>query len=126
VIYNQNNVVAVHHAARMVQQSHQVAQQNMLRQQMRNQQLLLLLQKLPAAPEEGQAVEHDVTSLGLEVSQSYTIKEALLTGGVYQVELLDADGNVLCTGMGDRDDAVLEIAIRLVEGEKPDDLPDYT
>jgi hypothetical protein len=119
------NRVAVQRAAQMRRQSGDVARQNVMRQQMmRNQQLLLLTR--PTPPEEGQAVEHDVTSLGLEVSQTYTLKEALLPGGIYQFELLDAEGKVHCVGVGDREDAALQIAIWLADGADPDDLPDYT
>jgi hypothetical protein len=118
------NSVALHHAMQMAHQSGDVARQNMRQQQMRNQQLLLLTR--PTPPEEGQTVEHDVTSLGLEVSQTYTLKEALLPGGIYQFELLDAEGKVHCVGVGDREDAALQIAIWLADGADPDDLPDYT
>jgi hypothetical protein len=96
----------------------------MREQMMRTQQLLLLTR--PTPPKEGQTVEHDVTSLGLEVSQTYTLKEALPPGGVSQFELLDAEGKVHCVGVGDREDAALEIAVWLAEREDPNDLPDYT
>jgi hypothetical protein len=68
-----------------------------------------------------------VTSLGLEVTETYTIKEAHLSEGVYQFELVDAKGDVIWSGAGDnREDAYLSMAIRLSEREDPGDLPDYT
>jgi hypothetical protein len=121
------NMVAVQRSAQIRRQSGDIARQNMLRQQRMNQQLLLLSRSLPPPPEEGQTVERDVTSLGLKVSQTYTIKEALVAEGTYQFELVDANDKVLWSGVGDnREDAYLSMAIRLTEGEDPNDLPDYT
>jgi hypothetical protein len=77
----------------------------------------------PPAPPEGQTVEYDVTSLGLEVRKSYTIKEAVIGGGFHQFEVIDSDGNAYCVGGGDRDDALLQIAIWLSDGEDSDDVP---
>jgi hypothetical protein len=114
--------VAVRQVVQIRQRSGQVARHNMMMQQRRRSAFF----NLPPAPPEGQTVEHDVTSLGLEVRQSYTIKEAVIGGGFHQFELVDAEGKVRCVGGGDRDDALLQIAIWLSEGEEPDDLPDYT
>lgn len=61
------------------------------------------------------------------MTETYTIKEAHLSEGVYQFELLDAKGNVIWSGAGDnREDAYLSMAVRLSEREDPGDLPDYT
>jgi hypothetical protein len=42
-----------------------------------------------------------VTGLGLEVTETYTTKEAHLSEGIYQFELLDAKGDVIWSGAGD-------------------------
>jgi hypothetical protein len=119
---HQSNMIAVHHAAQLTRQSSDVTRRNMMLQRQ-----FLLSRPLPAPPEDGQTVEHDVTSLGLEANQSYTIKEALVSEGIYQFELLDAENKVLWSGVGDnREDAYLSMAIRLTDSEGPDDLPDYT
>lgn len=120
---HQANRVAVHHAAQMARQhSTYIAIQAARRRR-----AALLSRPLPAPPEQGRRVEHDVTSLGLKVTETYTIKEAHLSEGVYQFELLDAKGNVIWSGAGDnREDAYLSMAVRLSEREDPGDLPDYT
>jgi hypothetical protein len=105
------NMMVVQRSAQMRRQSGDIASQNVLRRQMMNQQLLLLSGPLPAPPEEGQTVERDVTSLGLEVSQTYAIKEPLVAEGTYQFELVDASDKVLWSGVGDnREDAYLSMA----------------
>jgi hypothetical protein len=122
-----NSRMAAHHAVQMHQRSGQVARQNMQMQQRRGSVIL----NPPPAPPEGQSVEYDVTSMGLEVRQSYTIKEAVIGGGFHQFELIDSDGNVRCVGGGDRDDALLQIAIWISDGEElgdvaPEDRPDFS
>jgi hypothetical protein len=90
---NQANMVAVHHAAQLARRQNFIAQQNMMRR--RRAAAVMLSQPLPAPPKEGRTVEHNVTSLGLEVIDTYTIKEAHLSDGVYQFELLNAQGEVI-------------------------------
>jgi hypothetical protein len=102
VVFNnrtrQANMVAVHQAARMARrQSTYIAIQQAARR--RRATALLRGQPLPAPPEEGRRVEHDVTSLGLEVADTYMIKEAHLSEGVYQFELIDAKGEVIWSVM---------------------------
>ena len=121
-IINNSNNMAVQRASQVHQQHHQVIEQNRRMQMMQRQNAARRLLSQTAPPEEGQTVEYDVTSLGLEVRQSYTIKEAVIGGGFHQFELIDAEGNVRCVGGGDRDDALLQIAIWLSEGEGPDDV----
>ena len=68
-----------------------------------------------------------MTGLGLEVSQTYIIKEALVAEGTYRCELVDANDKVLWSSVGDnRADAYLSRTIRLTEGEDSNDLPDHT
>ena len=112
--------MAVHHAPQVIRQS---ATYRSPFSYLRRGSFILA----PAPAEEGQTVEHEVTSLGLEVTRSYTIKESLIGGGLYQFEVADSEGNPLFTpAAGDRDDALLEIAVWLTEGEDRGDLPDYT
>jgi hypothetical protein len=122
-----NSGVAVRQAVQVHQQHHQVVQQNMQMQQRRRSMIL----NPPPAPPEGQTVEYDVTSLGLEVRKSYTIKEAVIGGGFHQFEVIDSDGKAYCVGGGDRDDALLQIAIWISDGEDPgevapEDRPDFS
>ena len=112
-----NSGMAARQAVQMHQRSHQVVQQNMMQ---RRRSMII---NPPPAPPEGQTVEYDVTSLGLEVRQSYTIKEAVIGGGFHQFEVIDSEGKAYCVGGGDRDDALLQIAIWISDGEDPDDVP---
>jgi hypothetical protein len=59
-----------------------------------------------------------VTSLGLAVSQTSTIQEALVAEGTYRFELVDANDKVLGSSVGDnREDAhlgrVIGLTVRL-------------
>ena len=121
-----NSGVAVRQAVQVRQQHHQVIQQNMMQQRRRS-----MILNAPPAPPEGQTVEYDVTILGLEVRKSYTIKEAVIGGGFHQFELIDSEGKAHQVGGGDRDDALLQIAIWISDGEDPadvapEDRPDFS
>jgi hypothetical protein len=112
-----NNMVAVHQANRMVQQSHQIAQQNMRMQMMRQQhQLAVFAVTTKKAPPK-------TTSIGLEVSKTFTINQADLGDGVIQYEVLE-DSKLIWSGLGDDPaEGLLKVIIRIVEGEDPDDAP---
>ena len=109
----QNNV-AVHHVPQVIR-SHYIAQQNAL---VRRGQRAGSFFVVPPAPVEEQP---KVTSALQEVTRRYVIQEAQVTEDAVQYELLDADGEVLWSGLGfDRVDGLLKMMIRLVEGEDPD------
>lgn len=109
MVIRQGGTNAAHHANRMIRQSGDVARQNMMLQQMRRSAVFTIVP--PAQPR--------TTSIGLEVTKTFTINEAQVSDGVFQYELLE-DGAVIWSGMGDdRVDGLLKIMMRLTEGEEP-------
>ena len=70
----------------------------------------------PSAREE--TVAHQVTELGIDVSEMFVVKVARTTNEMRQYELTDGSGHVLLDGIGnDRFEALTAIMFRLLLGE---------
>jgi hypothetical protein len=112
-----NSGVAVRQAVQVRQQHHQVIQQNMRMQMMRRQnQLAAFAVTTKQAPPK-------TTSIGLEVTKTFTINQADLDNGMIQYEVLE-DDQVIWSGLGnDPAEGLLKVIIRMVEGEDPADVP---
>ncbi len=118
----QNNVAA-HHAAQVVRQSGSVARQNVALRQRSGSFFVVP----PAPPEAEPTTPPDFTSLGFDVTQRFTLKEARIADDLVQYELLDSEDHVLWTGGGnDPVEGLAKIIVRILLGKDEDDLPDYT
>lgn len=105
--------VAVHHATQMAhRQSTYTAIQNANRR--RRAVFTVVPQTTPPLK---------ITSIGLEVTKTFTINQADLGEGMIQYEVLE-DDKLIWSGMGDDPaEGLLKVIIRMVEGDHPDDTP---
>ncbi len=97
---------ATHHAAQLMRQSASIVQQNMLHRRS----AVFNVVVPPTAPK--------TTSLGLQITKTFTIHESEpVEGSVRQYELL-IDDQLVWSGMGDdRADALLEAIMRIADQE---------
>jgi hypothetical protein len=115
-------MVAVHHAGRMARQrsTHIAIQQG----NRRRRSVIFALPPKTVPPIK-------TTSIGLEVTKTFTIHQAKIADGMIQYEVLE-DDKVIWSGMGDDPaEGLLKVIIRMVEGEDaedtpPEDRPDFT
>jgi hypothetical protein len=110
---HQSNMVAVHHAARMARQRRTyIALQNANRRR----RAVFTVAPTTAPPTK-------TTSIGLEVTKTFTSNQAEVGNGMIQYEVLE-DDKLIWSGMGDDPaEGLLKVIIRMVEGDDPDDTP---
>lgn len=102
---------AAHQAVQRTRMAHAVVQHNMMRQNRNRAPFVNIVTRQPAP---------DTTSLGLEVTRTFTIKRAGLDNGIIHDELLEGE-TVLWSGVGDDPaEGLLQIIVRITEGDGAD------
>ncbi len=109
------NNATIHRTPQVIRAHSSVTQQNAL---LIGRQRRASFFVVPPAPVEEE--QPQVTSLGLEVTRTFTILEAQLAEDVALYELREGDKVLEDRGLGTITDALLGLAIRLEEGEDPD------